>query len=115
MIENMKKELAQEGENLNFDEKYDRVRKVFADISEILRSTKSKKVQIPAFCDILMIYAKTETYFTKSETYKKSKSDEVIIRKCDVRHPEGASMDKTSQGKTAYKGQKEYDSQYIWG
>jgi hypothetical protein len=62
-----------------------------------------------------MIYAKTETYFTKSETYKKSKSDEVIIRRCDVRHPEGASMDKTSQGKTAYKGQKEYDSQYIWG
>ena len=44
MIENMKKELAKDEDELNFEEKYDRVRKVFSDISEILRSTKSKKV-----------------------------------------------------------------------
>ena len=44
MIENMKKELAEDEDELNFEEKYDRVRKVFSDISEILRSTKSKKV-----------------------------------------------------------------------
>jgi hypothetical protein len=76
--------------------KYEKVRKVLADISAILRSVNSQKVAVPAFCDILMMYANTETYFTQSETYKKSKSDEVVIRKCDVRHGEGASMDKYS-------------------
>ena len=70
---------------------------------------------VPAFCDILVLLANTETYFTQNELYKKSKSDEVNIRKCDVRQGEGASMDKYSQGKQAYKGCKEYDSQYIWG
>lgn len=44
--------------------KYEKVRKVLADISAILRSVNSSKVAVPAFCDILMMYAKTETYFT---------------------------------------------------
>lgn len=80
-----------------------------------MRSVNSFKVAVPAFCDILMMYANTESYFTQSETYKKSKSDDVVIRKCDVRHSEGANMDKYYQGKHAYKSCKEYDSQYIWG
>ena len=33
-----------------------------------------------------------------------------MVRKCDVRHAEGANMDKFSQGKVAYKSAKEYDS-----
>ena len=93
-----------------FETKYSRVRKVLADISAVLRSVKSHRVAVPAFCDILMLYAYTESYFTQTESYKKCKSDEVVIRRCDVRHPEGASMDKFSQGKQAYKGCKEYDS-----
>jgi len=59
------------------------------------------------------MYAHTETYFTQSDVYKRCKSDEVVIRKCDVKS--NAEMDKISQGKLAHKGQKEYDSQYIWG
>jgi hypothetical protein len=39
----------------------------------------------------------------------------VIIRNCDVKHPVGANMDQYNQGKMAYQGCKEYDSQYIWG
>ena len=98
-----------------YQSKYEIVRKVLADVSEVLRSVNSQIVAMPALCDILMMYANTETYFTQNEHYKKSKSDEVNIRKCDVRQGEGASMDKYYQGKQAYKGCKEYDSQYIWG
>lgn len=94
---------------------YDNARKCLADISAILRSVNSLKVAIPAFCDILIMYAKTEHYFTQNERYKKSRSDTVAIRNCDVRHPEGANMDQYSQGKKKYEGCKEYDSQYIWG
>jgi len=68
-------------------------RKAIADISAILRSVNTVKVAIPAFCDILLMYARTECYFTQSEVYKKCKSGTVIIRNCDVRHPEGANMD----------------------
>ena len=81
---------------LNYKIKYDKVRKVLADISEILRSANSHTVAIPAFCDILMMYAHTETYFTHSENYKKFKSEEVVIRRCDVRHAQNSSMDKIS-------------------
>jgi [histone H3]-lysine4 N-trimethyltransferase ATXR3 len=88
---------------------------VLADISAILRSVNSINVAVPAFCDILMLYARTETYFTQNDCYKKSKSDTVIIRNCDVRHGDNAKMDKFSQGELAYSGCKEYDSQYIWG
>ena len=47
-----------------FQQKYEKVRKVLADISAILRSVNSQLVAVPAFCDILMMYAATETYFT---------------------------------------------------
>ena len=95
--------------------KYQKVRDVLADISDILRSVNSHTVAIPAFCDILTMYAHTETYFTQSEDFRRCKSDEVVIRRCDVRHGQGAQMDAPSQGKCTYKGQKEYDCQYIWG
>jgi len=72
---------------------YNMARKAIADISAILRSVNTVKVAIPAFCDILLMYARTECYFTQSEVYKKCKSGTVIIRNCDVRHPEGANMD----------------------
>lgn len=40
---------------------------------------------ITAFCDVLILYARTETYFTPNESYKKVIGDEIKIRKCDVR------------------------------
>ena len=98
-----------------YKELYDKARMVLADISDILRSINSYKVVIPAFCDILMMYAYTESYFTQTEIYRRCKSDVVVVRRCDVRHPPGAKMDKISQGIQSYAGQKEYDSQYIWG
>jgi len=79
-----------------YKNKFEKVRKNLADISDIMRSVNSAKVAVPAFCDILMMYANTESYFTQSETYRKSKSDDVVIRRCDVRHSAGASMDKFS-------------------
>jgi len=51
-------------EDLLYKDKYNGVRKVLADISDILRSVNSLHVMIPAFCDILLMYAHTETYFT---------------------------------------------------
>ena len=43
---------------------YDRARKTLGDASAILRSVNTLKVAIPAFCDILKMYASTESYFT---------------------------------------------------
>lgn len=76
--------------------KYEKVRGLLESISNILRSVNSLKVPIPAFCDMLMMYAHTETYFTQSENFHKCRSDEVIIRRCDVRHASGSAMDKFS-------------------
>jgi hypothetical protein len=47
-------------------------------------------VTIPSLCDTLVMYAKTQTYFTATD-YGKVKGDEVCIRKCDV------NMDTTSR------------------
>ena len=54
-------------------------------VSNALRSVKSSTVMITALCDILILYAKTETYFTPNESYKKVIGDEIAIRKCDVK------------------------------
>jgi len=48
----------------------------FAQVSDELRKLNSRKVQIPALCDILWLYANTVTYFTPNENYKKTKGDE---------------------------------------
>lgn len=40
---------------------------------------------MPALCDVLWLYANTNTYFTPSESYKKCTGDNRKIRKCDVR------------------------------
>ena len=88
-------------------------------ISQTLRGIKSHRVAIQALCDTLILYSKTETYFTSTE-YIRVKGNEVSIRKCDV------NMDTTSrtkatelgvkdQSKALYKGIKEYDPSYIWG
>ena len=98
-----------------YKELYDLSRKCLGEIAELLRAVNSLKVAMSAFCDILMMYAYTDHYFTQSESYRKCRSGTVIIRNCDVRHPEGANMDKEHQGQEKYRGCKEYDSQYIWG
>ena len=40
---------------------------------------------IPGLCDMLWLYANTQTYFTPNDAYHKCKGDEQRIRKCDVR------------------------------
>ena len=54
------------------------------------------------------MYAYTETYFTQNELYHRCKSDEVVVRKCDIKS--NAKMDTASQAIIAHKGIKEYDS-----
>ena len=85
------------------------------EVSTILRAAKSDTVAVPAFCDILVMYARSEHFFTQTDAYRKCKSDTVTIRNCDVVHKQGAEMDKYNQGKKIYSGAKEYDCQYIWG
>lgn len=62
-----------------------------ATISGLLRPVKSNKVMVQSFCDILWMYANTETYFTPNEAYKKCTGEEIKIRKCDVRSEVQAS------------------------
>ena len=73
---------------------------------------------IPALCDNLVLYARTETYFTPND-YTKTSGSVVHIRKCDVA---GKATDTktlelavSDQGKTVYKGVKEYQAHHIWG
>ena len=69
------------------DKKYfEAIRKPFSDVATMLRSAKSSKVHIEALCDILKMYAETEHFFTSNSEYRKSYADQVIIRRCDVRH-----------------------------
>ena len=84
-------------------------------MSEVLKSVKSKKVHIDPLCDMLKLHARTSTYFTTNDNYKKSRGLTIQIRNCDVRHKEGQKMDKYSQGEKVHEGEKEYDCQYIWG
>jgi hypothetical protein len=96
----------------------------FAIVSDKLRTVKSNKVAIPAFCDILWLYANISTYFTPNEVYKKTKGEDQKIRKCDVRGVQAEIirneqgeliLNKADQEKTVYRGSKEYDQGYIWG
>ena len=74
--------------------KFEEIRKIFGHIADILRETKSKTVHIEALCDILKMYAGTEHFFTSNSEYRKSYADQVIVRRCDVRHRSGENMDK---------------------
>jgi len=94
------------------------VRCILHFISQTLRGLESRRVAIPSLCDNLVCYAKTETYFTPND-YQKCTGNEVHIRKCDVA---GQASDQSSlelairdQGKTVYKGTKEYQAHHIWG
>lgn len=66
--------------------KYNKIRKAIGNVSELLRIVKSSKVGIPAFCDILVLYASTETYFTTNDSYTRTKGQTVYVRECDVKH-----------------------------
>jgi hypothetical protein len=72
-------------------EMFARVRKAIEEVSVHLRSIQnSRTVAIPALCDILVLYANTETYFTTNEDYKRFRGEDIVVRRCDVRHKEGA-------------------------
>lgn len=58
-----------------FRTRFEEVRAVLGNVSDILRSANSLKVAIPAFCDILMMHAHTSEYFTHNEKYKRCKSE----------------------------------------
>ena len=79
---------------------------------------------VQPLCDILWLYANTHTYFTPNEGYKRIKSDNLKIRKCDVRvgdievirNEAGEEiLNVRDQEAQAYHGEKEYDQGYIWG
>lgn len=74
-----------QNENIKFKDLYDEALMKFATVSDKLRTVNSNKVAIPAFCDILWLYANINTYFTPNEVYKKTKGEDQKIRKCDVR------------------------------
>lgn len=67
---------------------------------------------ITPLCDNLVLYAKTETYFTPNENYAKCSGEKVHIRKCDVAGKINDEQTKEEavrdQGKSVYRGQKEY-------
>lgn len=65
--------------------RFEEVRGVLGHVSDILRSANSHSVMIPAFCDILMMHAHTSEYFTHNERYKRCKSEQVNVRRCDVK------------------------------
>ena len=52
-------------------------------ISQCLRGLHSETVQVEPLCDILLLMARTKTYFTPTD-YMKCKGEEIKIRKCDV-------------------------------
>ena len=86
-------------------------------ISQCLRGTQSKIVQIPPLCDMLLLIARTKTYFTPTD-YLKCRGEEILIRKCDVsvdlkKHQEFLGVD--DQESAVYRGFKEYDASFIWG
>jgi hypothetical protein len=70
------------------------VRDCFEDVSRTLRQVNSKTVKVPPLCDMLLIYARTETFFTNNDELLKTKGERIDIRQCDVRHKDGSSMDK---------------------
>lgn len=74
-----------------YENRFSKIRNVFALVSDVLRSVYSQNVQIPALCDTLWMYANIETYFTPNESYKKTRGDEIEIRKCDVRQTKQSS------------------------
>ena len=95
------------------------VRDTFDFISQNLRSVRSTRVAIPALCDNLLLYSKTETYFTPND-YFRCRGREVHIRKCDVHMNTSVSnpdnlLDVLDSEKTVHRGVKEYGSTYIWG
>ena len=66
-----------------YSDKVKRIRQVLLFMSQELRSVESMTVTIQPLCDNLVLYARTETYFTPND-YSKSTGKEVHIRKCDV-------------------------------
>lgn len=66
---------SQQDDESFYEEMFNHVLSSFASVSDMLRSVKSNVVAIPALCDILWLYANTQTYFTPNEVYKKCKGD----------------------------------------
>ena len=102
---------------------FDDIRSILNLVSQELRLVNTRRILIPPLCDTLVLFSMTETYFTPTETHRKIVSDQVFIRKCDVKSqvsgkPKNTSvdhLDAVNEEKTAYKGYKEYDSSYVWG
>ena len=70
--------------DLDYKNKLHQARSIMLFISQELRGFNSRRVAIPALCDNLVLYARTETYFTPNDDYYKCIGKEVLIRKCDV-------------------------------
>ena len=92
----------------------------FNKMSELVRSTKSEKVDTQAVADILFMHAHTETYFTPNPNYTKVESEKIEVRRCDINSDEKYYLGKTtldfeSEASCLFSATKEYDTEYIWG
>ena len=47
---------------------------------------------IQPLCDMLWLYANTQTYFTPNEHYTKCKGEKLGIRRCDIRSEGGKDV-----------------------
>ena len=115
----IRSDLSEEEQEIQYKELLTLLRFTLNYISQTLRGINSHKVAIQALCDTLVLYSKTETYFTSTE-YVRVRGNEVSIRKCDVNMESAARTKATElgvkdQSKALYKGTKEYDPSYIWG
>lgn len=86
-------------------------------MSQQLRGTHSDQVQVQPLCDVLVLIARTKTYFTSTD-YSKCRGEEILIRKCDVSNDLSKAkeiLDVADLETTVYKGYKEYEASFIWG
>lgn len=99
---------------------YLRIMDYLREISWIIRRIKSKVIHTEALADTLYLYSYIENYFTPNENYDKVIGEEVWVRKCEVTtDPRNRGGEHnpflTDEERIVHKGQKVYDSMYIWG
>ena len=103
-----------------FKEMFMNVLNYLKELSFVIRRTKSRIIFTEALADTLYLYSHTYTYFTPSDIYKRFKSQEVAVRRCEVTWDPKYREKKSDaypiqEESVVFKGWKEYDPLYIWG
>jgi hypothetical protein len=99
---------------------YRKIMQYLREISGLIRKIRSKVIHTEALADALYLYSHIENYFTPNENYDKVVGEEVCVRKCEVTtDPRNRGGENnpflTDEERIVHKGQKVYDSTYIWG